>query len=491
MELPKTRKESIERPPPSESTPLIADLSPKTSLSPTEDLHTQYHWLSELWLLLHYSVPLIFTYLLQYSWSVIVTYVAGHLSADDLAAASLGMTTMSIFGYAIFEGMATALDTLCSQAYGSSNHTGVGLYVQRMLLFMAIVAVAIGAIWAASPKILMLFVKQEHLAVMAGRFLRVNILGIPGYASFEAIKRFLQAQGDFKVAMVILFICTPLNALLSWLFAFKLNMGLEGAAWGVVLTNTLRPILLLLYIASPAGRWSHKCWGGFSSAALSKWGPMVKLSFAGAAVNLAEWGSFQIVGFSTSYLSTTHLAAQSVLTTISVITWHIPFSVSIGISTRVGQLVGAGLLPTVRRATILYALVFTSIGCLNCLVLFSLRRQILQFFLEDSTGTVYSLAAATMAIVCAYQVIDAFICFTNGMLRGLGRQPVAALIVIMVNYCAAVPLAVWLELGPSGLGLNGAWIGIGSGMVLIAIIECFYLKYLRWQSCVDRVRRGL
>ncbi|KAH8166088.1 hypothetical protein CIB48_g2181 [Xylaria polymorpha] len=432
--------EVAEHLPPSESTPLLADSSSQAIVSSITD----DGW-SELWLLLRFSVPLIATYLLQYSWCIIVTFISGHLSPDDLAAASIGMTTMNIVGFAAFEGMATALDTLCAQAYGSGSLTGVGLHVQRMLIIMAFTAVPIGAVWAASPWILSLFVKQHHLAVMAGTFLRVSIIGMPGYASFEALKRFLQAQGDFKAAMCILVVCTPVNALLSWLFAFKLGMGLAGAALGTALTNNLRPTLLLLYIASPAGRWSHQCWGGFSRAALSvsKWRPMVKLSVAGSLVNLAEWGAFEIVAFSTSYLSTTHLAAQTVLTTISVVSWHIPFSVSVGISTRIGHLIGAGLLAPARRAAILYG---------------------------------------------AFQVIDAFICFTNGMLRGLGRQSVAAWVVTVVNYSAAVPLAIWLELGPSGLQLNGVWIGIGSGMVVISVVECCYLKMLRWQDCVDGVK---
>ncbi|KAI3327232.1 MATE efflux family protein [Xylariaceae sp. AK1471] len=484
MALGEVHDEAIESPPPSESTPLLVDSSSSQALVslPKDD------WWSELWLLLRYSVPLIATYLLQYSWCIIVIFIAGHLSADDLAAASVGMMTMNIVGFAAFEGMATALDTLCSQAYGSGNLTGVGLHVQRMLIFMAFAAVPIGAIWAASPWILSLFVKQHHLAVMAGTFLRVSIIGMPGYASFEALKRFLQAQGNFKAAMCILIVCTPANAFLSWLFAFKLEMGLAGAALGTALTNNLRPTLLLLYIVSPAGRWSHQCWGGFSRAALSvsKWGPMAKLSVAGSAVNLAEWAAFEIVAFSTSYLGTKHLAAQSVLTTISVVAWHIPFSVSVGISTRIGHLIGAGLLPTARRAAILYGCVFALVGCFDGLVIFSLRHRLPRFFSDDPD--VCALAAKTMLAVSAFQVIDACICFTNGMLRGLGRQSVAAWVVTVVNYCAAVPLAVWLELGPSGLELNGCWIGCGSGMVVIAIVECCYMKFLRWQDCVDSVK---
>ncbi|GAW22491.1 hypothetical protein ANO14919_120280 [Xylariales sp. No.14919] len=474
------RDEVVQHLPPSESTPLLGDSSSQALVSPTRD-----DWWSELWLLLRYSLPLIATYLLQYSWCVIVTFISGHLSADDLAAASVGMTTMNIVGFAAFEGMATALDTLCAQAYGSGSLTGVGLHVQRMLILMAFAAVPIGAIWAASPWILSVFVKQHHLAVMAGTFLRVSIIGMPGYASFEALKRFLQAQGDFKAAMCILIVCTPLNALLSWLFAFKLGWGLAGAALGTALTNNLRPTLLLLYIVSPAGRWSHQCWGGFSQAALSvsKMGPMIKLSIAGSAVNLAEWAAFEIVAFSTSYLSTKHLATQSVLTTISVVSWHIPFSVSVGISTRIGHLIGAGLVATARRAAVLYGCIFALIGCFDGLAIFSLRHYLPRFFSDDPA--VCAMAAKTMLAVSVFQVIDAFICFTNGMLRGLGRQSVAAWVVIAVNYGAAVPLAIWLELGPSGLELNGVWIGIGSGMVIIAAVECCYMRILRWQDCVD------
>ncbi|KAJ2987093.1 hypothetical protein NUW58_g4693 [Xylaria curta] len=469
--------------PPSESTPLLPEPSSQGIVSSARD----DDW-SELWLLVRYSVPLISTYLLQYSWCIIVTFISGHLSADDLAAASVGMTTMNIIGFAAFEGMATALDTLCSQAYGSGSLTGVGLYVQRMLILMAFAAVPIGAIWAASPWILSLFVKQHHLAVMAGTFLRVSIIGMPGYASFEALKRFLQAQGNFKAAMCILVVCAPVNALLSWLFAFKFGMGLAGAALGTALTNNLRPTLLVLYIMSPAGRWSHQCWGGFSWSALSvsKFGPMIKLSVAGSLVNLAEWAAFEIVAFSTSYLSTKHLAAQTVLTTISVVSWHIPFSVSVGISTRIGHLIGAGLLATARRAAILYGCVFAFIGCFDGLVIFLLRHHLPQFFSDDPT--VCALAAKTMLAVSVFQVIDGFICYTNGMLRGLGRQSVAAWVVTLVNYLGAVPLAIWLELGPSGLELNGVWIGVGSGMVVIATVECCYMKILRWQNCVDNVK---
>ncbi|KAI1433555.1 MATE efflux family protein [Xylaria sp. CBS 124048] len=307
---------------------------------------TEGSWSSELWLIARYSPPLIATYLLHYSCS------------DSLAAASLGITAMNI-------------------AYDAGNRFGVGLHVQRMLLSMAVVAIPIGAVWAASPRILSLFVKQRDLAIMAGPFLRINIVGI----------------------------CAP--------------------------TNNLRLVLLLLYTMSPAGRWSLCCWGGFSRAAISpsKGGPMVRMSAAGSAVNLTEWTAPEIVAFSTSYLSTeqyiflaiSSLATQSVLTTISAISWHIPFSLSIS------------SIPPVA----------------------------------------INMASKAMPCVRVFRVVDAFTSSSNGMLRGLGRQAVAAWVAtITYYYCAAVPFAICLELGPSGLGLDGG----------------AYMKMSRWQDCVDRVK---
>jgi len=441
-------------------------------------------WWTELALIARYTIPLVATYLLQYSFSVISTTVAGHLSPDDLAAAAIAVTTQSICGLALYEGMATALDTLCAQAYGSGNKTGVGLHVQRMLCLMSIVTIPVAAIWLSSPAFLSLILRQHELAVKAGSFLRVSILGIPGYASFEALKRFMQAQGDFNTGMAVLVVCAPINALLSWLFAFPLNMGLEGAALGAAVANTLRPTLLLICIFFKKS--THECWPGFTRRALQGWGPMVRLSVAGSAVTLAEWAAFEIITVSTSYISTIHLAAQTILTTTSIVMWHIPFSLGVAVSTRIGHLIGGGHVAAARRITILYGILFVALGVFNGTVLLSLRNYIGPFYTNDDA--VRRIVANTMFVVAAFQIVDSIICGCNGVLRGLAKQGVAAWVVLIVNYLAAVPIAVWLELGPLQLGLNGVWSGIIGGSAVIAAIEIVYMIRVDWRGSVEVVK---
>lgn len=59
---------------------------------------------------------------------------------------------------------------------------------------------------------------EPEVAVLAGRYLKILLIGAPGYACFESGKRFVQAQGLFSATFYVLLFCAPLNALMNWLF---------------------------------------------------------------------------------------------------------------------------------------------------------------------------------------------------------------------------------------------------------------------------------
>ena len=149
--------------------------------------------------------------------------MAGRLGTTELAAASLATMTANITGLAIYEGLATSLDTLTSQAFGAGKKHLVGLHVQRMILLVLLTTVPIGTIWMCSSWILASIVPQRAVAYMAGDFLRFYLIGAPGYGIFEAVKRFTQAQGDFVGPMLTAMICAPFNIFWNWLFVFVSN----------------------------------------------------------------------------------------------------------------------------------------------------------------------------------------------------------------------------------------------------------------------------
>lgn len=181
-------------------------------------IHTSYK--REAKVLVRYTAPLVVTFLLQYSLTVASIFTVGHLGKVELGAVSLASMTANITGYAIYQGLATSLDTLCSQAYGSGRKHLVGLQMQRLVYFLWAITVPIAIVWILADKILMAIVPEQDVARLAGLYLKVALIGAPGYASFEAGKRFVQSQGLFAASLFVLLICAPLNAFMNWLFVW-------------------------------------------------------------------------------------------------------------------------------------------------------------------------------------------------------------------------------------------------------------------------------
>jgi MATE family multidrug resistance protein len=189
-------------------------------------------WQREFKTLAAYSGPLMLTFILQTSLTLTSVFTVGHIGKNELGAVSLGSMTANITGYAVYHGLATSLDTLCAQAYGSGRKKLVGLNLQRAVFFLWAVTIPIATLWWFAAPLLQLIVPEQEIAELAGLYLRILILGAPGYACFESSKRFVQAQGKFAANMYVLFIAAPLNVLMHWLFVWVRILCLGASTCG-------------------------------------------------------------------------------------------------------------------------------------------------------------------------------------------------------------------------------------------------------------------
>ena len=411
----------------------------------------QTTWQRETKTLARYSGPLILTFILQNSLNLTSIFMVGHIGTNELGAVSLGGMTANITGYAVYHGLATSLDTLCAQAYGSGKKKLVGLNLQRMVFFLWTITIPISVLWWFGTEILMRIVPEKEIAVLAGRYLKVLILGAPGYACFESSKRYVQAQGKFAAATYVLLVAAPANVLMQWLFVWvspihlpfspdsslwyahdylqQFNWGFIGCPIAVSITETLMPLLLLLYVRSTS---ALECWPGFSRAAWRNWGPMVRLALPGFVMVMAEFLAFEILTLASANFSATHLAANTVLQSLSVATYMAPFALSIAGSTRVANLIGASL-PEAGKCTARVMIVLgTIIGLSNMLLLSVLRNQIPVLFTQEAG--VIELAAKTIPVNAAFQLFDSLAAQCNGIMRGIGKQSVGGILSLLAFY---------------------------------------------------------
>lgn len=101
-----------------------------------------------------------------------------------------------------------------------------------MSVIVAMLLPPIIAIWVFSENLLLLLGQEPVIAALAGKYLKVLSLGLPGYAGFEICRRYLQAQGLFHAPTIVLLFVSPLNALLNWLLVWgpdSIRLGFIGA----------------------------------------------------------------------------------------------------------------------------------------------------------------------------------------------------------------------------------------------------------------------
>lgn len=433
------------------------------------------------------ALPLYVTFVLQYSLTICSIFSAGSLGKNELAGVSLGAMTATITGFAVHQGLATALDTLCSQAYGSGNKTLVGIHLQRMVAFLMVVTAPIILLWEFSLPILEAIVPEKELCAFASLYLRILACGAPGFALFESGKRFAQAQGIFSAGTYVLLLCAPLNAVFSYLLVWhpKIGMGFIGAPISVVITNWLLPLFLFLYIYCFGG---SECWGGFSKKALTNWGPMIKLAIPGLIMVVAEWLAFEILTLMASYFSTAHVAAQSVLSTTCSLTFQLPFAVSVAISTRIANFVGATLGDAACTTAKLGFMISAAVGLFNLLLMMTIRHQVAKLFTDDQE--VIDLYVKTLPVGAVLQFFDAVGSCTAGMLRGQGRQYLGSYINLVAYYAIAMPISV-VTAFVLNWNLYGLWCGVAIALFCIAVIETVILYRTDWDQVVEEARNRI
>ncbi|KAJ9602708.1 hypothetical protein H2200_012902 [Cladophialophora chaetospira] len=480
----------------SEATPLLGD--PNLPYGGQDDPHNisqkweeavaagmiQTTWQREAKVIARYSAPLMATFILQYSLTVASIFTVGHIGTVELGAVSLASMSANITGYAIYQGLATSLDTLCAQAYGSGRKKLVGLQMQRMIFFLWAITIPIAVIWILAEEILIVLVPEPEVAKLAGLYLRVVLAGAPGYAAFEAGKRYVQAQGLFSASLYVLVFCAPFNAFMNWLFVWRFQWGFVGAPIAVAVTDNLLPIGLFIYVRffSKSGL---SCWNGFTKKALQNWGPMVKLALPGVVMIEAEVLAFEILTFAASYFGTTTLAAQSVLATLTSLTFQIPFPLSIAGSTRVANLIGATLADAAKVSTKVTFSAAVIVGIFNVLLLSALKDYIPRLFTSDAE--VIRIVSQILPLCAAFQLFDALAAACNGILRGLGRQEFGGYVQLFCYYVFAMPISFGTAFG-AGWGLWGLWTGVALALGLVAAVEFVYLVRTDWERSVEEAR---
>lgn len=449
----------------------------------------------ELKNLIKSSIPLVLTFLLQNSLSTVSVFSVGHLGATELAAVSMGAMTANITGYATIQGIATALDTLCPQAFGAKKYKLVGSYLQKCTALIFVIMIPIFIIWIFfGYDLICLILPDKETAKLSAVYLKYLTFGMPAYILFECGKRFLQAQGIYHISTYVLLIAAPSNLIMNLLFVK--HIGYLGAPIAVAINYWIMfsglIILTVFFIKpedTPQGLHPMECWGGFSiKDAFHDWKKLIVLAIPGLIMLEAEFLAFEILTLMASYLGTIALAAQSVGTTMAALTYQVPFAIGIASSTRIANFLGAGLGDAAKITTKVALLFGLFISIFNFLVLFIFQTQIAKAFTNDEK--VISAVTNVMWLIALMQISDAMNANSAGCLRGQGQTKIGGIINLFSYYVVGLPLSVYLSFySPWKGSLHGLWIGSTVALTIIGSVQSYYALTVDFNKLCDDARK--
>ncbi|KAL4974746.1 MATE efflux family protein [Aspergillus desertorum] len=438
-------------------------LSPKDTNKTDHDSNKKAI-LSEFLLLLKSSVPVILAYTLQNSLQTVSVLIVGRISPEHLATSAFSLMFAMITAWMLALGGTTALDTLASSSFTGSDKRNLGILLQRGFFVLGLFYLPVAVLWVFSEKVFLLLGQDEDLSRDSARFLTALIPGGLGYVYFELLKKFLQAQGIMRPGTYVLLLTSPLNAVLTYTFCYKLGLDLLGAPVALGISYWLSFTLLVLYAIFIRG---SECWGGWSREALTNLGTFSRLAILGVIHVGTEWWAFEIVALAAGRLGTIPLAAQSVIMTADQVLNTIPFGVGVATSARVGNLLGARDARGAKRTANVAASLSMILGLLVLIVLMGTKDHFAKIF--NSDPRVVSLTSSVLPVVALFQIADGLNGSCGGSLRGMGRQHVGAAVNIVSYYCGALPLGVYLAF--HGWGLKGLWVGQCVALYLVGALE--------------------
>ena len=443
----------------------------------------------ELVYLLKNSVPVFFTFFIQYLIQILIpTYFASQQGAVHMSSCTLSITAFYLTGPVLVNGFASSLDTLCSTAFGAKHYHRVGRYYVQCTLLLLVLMLPSMWFWSHSFPFFdrithISYPDDSQLPDLCASFLSVFTFVAPAVVIFECTKRFIQSQCRFSVPTRVVVCGIPvaiaINLLLRSYLTDERYLHVAPAI-AFVLTYWLMAISLLAcallldqYHCLPSLD-ELKTWTLHSF--LTDLGIFFKLGVPGILMILSEAFAFQILTFSAITFPKSQLAAQSIVATLASLAFQPPYAIGICCSTHIANIIGARSSNYKPAMSAIY-IIMVLMSVFNFTWFYFLREQIASLFTSDKE--ILGLASKLAQIIAVNQFLDCFNVICAAVLRGQGRQKIGSVMSLIAYYIVGLPLE-WYWGFKLNFQIFGLWIGLALAVNFLSIVELIIVYKSDW-----------
>ncbi|QCO22786.1 MATE family efflux transporter [Acinetobacter cumulans] len=415
-------------------------------------------------------IPILITQFAQAGFGLIDTIMAGHLSANDLAAIAVGVG-LWIPIMLLFSGIMIATTPLVAEANGARTPEKIATIARQSLWIAFILGIIACLILQVAPFLLPILGVPEALLPKASLFLHAIGFGMPAVTMYAALRGYSEALGYPKpvtaISLIALAVLVPLNFIFMYGLGPVPELGSAGCGFATAILQWLMFLALALYIFKGSAYKKNQPF-----AVWEKLDPvwMKRIFTLGFPIGLAIF--FEVSIFSTaaivlSPLGEVTVAAHQIAISITSQLFMIPMSLAIALTIRVGTYYGSQNWAAMRRVQVVGLATGTVFALITMLLLWLLRAEIVSLYTFDYDVAVLAVYLVLFAI--AYQLMDAWQVSAAGCLRGMQDTKGPMWITMLAYWIIAFPVGIYLSRF-TDMGAAGVWIGLIVGLTVACIL---------------------
>ncbi|KAG0472727.1 hypothetical protein HPP92_014153 [Vanilla planifolia] len=459
--------------------------SEQTSLSHLAPLSSSFKEAKSIFSI---SFPLVLMGLLLYVRSMISMLFLGRLGSLPLAGGSLAIGFANITGYSVLSGLAVGMEPICSQSHGAGRPHLLGSALRRTTALLLSASLPISLLWLSMRRILLFCRQDPSIASAAQSFILFSLPDLLLQSILHPLRIYLRTQSITLPLTATAAAASLFHFPINLLLVSHLRLGIPGVALSTVLTNLNLVLLILAYIhftglhhrTSPAPKDDD-----FFSP--DGWRPLLSLAFPSCASVCLEWWWYEIMVLLCGLLlhPQSTVASMGVLIQTTSLIYLFPHSLAAGVSTRVGNELGANQPHRARRSAKVGMGLAGLLGLTAFLFSFSVRHVWARLFTTDPE--IVQLTASVLPILGLCELGNCPQTAGCGVLRGSARPRAGANINLGSFYVVGMPVALVLAFW-AGFDFRGLWLGLLSAQATCVVLMLVVIARTDWESQADRAQ---
>lgn len=408
--------------------------------------------------------------------------MVGELGAPALAAVSLANSIFFIL-MALGVGFSFAITPLIAESDGAKNYIDGKKNYQHGVVLLTIIGVVLTLILLGIQNYIPKINQPKEVVVLALPYYRIIAYSMIPLLIFQAIKQFTDGLSQTKYAMIAILVANSFNVLLNYLLIYGKwgapKLGIDGAAYGTLISRIVMIFILLYYIAKNKAFAPYRLaisWFKLERVRVLK---IVSLGYPAAMQMFFEVSIFASSVLLAGVLGTQAQAANQIALNLSTMTFMVATGMSVAATIRVGNQKGLNDYVNLKRIAISTILLMILIAVVAAISFVSLRSYLPWIYIQDKE--VVLIASKLLIIAGLFQISDGVQVVVIGALRGLQDMVAPMWLVFFAYWVVGFPICYYLSIC-TDLGTYGIWIGLLIGLTIASI-----LLYLRFQQLTKRL----